>query len=258
MSAGNWQLSDANQIRQYLESKGYAFVTAVHVNSMAKTVLLEVPREALRGRAEPGFTSRRQLHFVAKAIGEKFDLRALFAFRDTMHTADIEAGLRAYLLRAFHDIALGAFVSFPMGDRAAVWVEVSRVPEAAQTVQMQEATEKYLDAFDIKVASFDFLAPALPEASLPAILRSLKRLAPAEISAVRADLGSRGFLCPSEKWLSARLDAARKRQLVQRDGRGRFVLTAAGLAAVPSTRTRASSDIDRILWLARHTQGGVE
>lgn len=247
-------MSEANQIRQYLESKGYAFVTAVHVNNSARTALLEVPREKLRARAEAGFTSRRQLHFVAKAIGAKFDLRVLFALRETTRTADIEAGLRAYLMRAFKDIALGGFVSFPTVDCAAVWVEVNHVPEAAQSAQMKEVAEKYLDAFDIKVASFEFLAPALPEASLPTILRSLKRLAPAEIPAVRADLGSRGFLCPSEKWLSARLDAARKRHLVQRDGRGRFVLTAAGLAAVPNTRTRASSDIDRILWLARHKE----
>lgn len=254
MSAGSWRLSEANQIRQYLKSKGYAFVTAVHVNSLAKTALLEVPREKILGRAEHGFTSKRQLHFVAKAIGEKFDLGVLFAFRDTTRTADIEAGLRAYLLRAFQDVALGAFVSFPTGDKAAVWVEVSRLPEAAETAKMREVAEKYLDDFGIKIASFDFLAPALPEASLPAILRSLKRLAPAEISAIRADLGARGFLCPSEKWLSARLDSARKRQLVQRDERGRFVLTAAGLATVPTTRTRASSDIDRVLWLARNKE----
>lgn len=245
---------DTNKIRQYLESKGYGFVTAVHINSVAKTALLEVPREKLRGRAEPGFTSGRQLHFVAKAIAEKFDLRVLLAFRDTPGTADIEAGLRAYLLRAFQNVALGAFVSFPTGDTASVWVEVSRVPEAAETAQMQSMVDKYLNDFGIKVTSFDFLAPALPEASLPAILRSLKRLAPAEVSAIRADLGTKGLLCPSEKWLSARLDAARKRQLVQRDGRGRFVLTAAGLAAVPTTRTRSSSDIDRILWLARRKE----
>jgi hypothetical protein len=247
-------LSEANQIRQYIESKGYAFVTAIHVNTSTKTALLEVLRERLQGRAGAGFTSRRQLHFIAKAIGDRFDLRVLFAFRDSARTSDIEAGLRANLMRAFQDVVLGAFVSFESVDTAVVWVEVIRAPEPSRRAHMQEVAERYLGEFDIKVASFELLTPALPEASLPAILRTIKRMAPVGISVILADLSSRGFSRPTEKWLSAKLDAARKRHLVQRDSRGQFVLTAAGLAAVPNTRTKSSSDIDRILWLARRKE----
>lgn len=247
-------MSEAQEIRRYLDARGYTFIAGIHLDSATDTVLLKVPREKVRARAEHGFTSRRQLHFVAKAIGEKFDLQVAFAFQDTTHTADIEAGLRARLRREFQDLATGAFVSFPTSDRAAVWVEVSRIPEETEVTEMHELVVNYLGAFGVEVVSFDSISPALPEPSLPAILRSLKQLAPADILAIREELSRRGFRCPSEKWLSSRLDVARKRRLIQRDERGRFVLTAAGLNAVPSTRTRVSSDIDRILWLARHKE----
>lgn len=239
---------------QYLASRGYRFVTAVHVNEIARTALLEVPHERLRSRAEQGFTSRRQLHFVANAISSKFDLRVLVVFQDTKQTEDIVAGLRAYMLRAYPSVVLGAFVSFLTSQTATVWVEVKELPDVALRRAMQEVAEKYLAAFGIDLETIDFLAPSLPEASLPAILRSVKRLAPVDVVAIRVDLGNRGFSCPSDKWLSSRLDAARKRGLLQRDPRGRYILTAAGLGAVPNTRTRSSSDIDRILWLARRKE----
>ena len=244
-------MSSLITIRQWLTSKGLAFISDVKLYEHSQKLVLEMPRAKLAAKSGSGFTSRRQLTFLAREIKRRFGLEVLIALRESEQSADIEAGLRAVLMRMFPDVLRDAFLSYPAADRAFVWIEPAQAIDDGKTSEMRDSVERFLQSVGISCEGIEFLAPLAPEPSTAAVLRSVKRLAPAEVAALAVDLKQRGFSCPSEKWLAARLDAARKRGLLFRRKDGAFVLTADGLLVVPHTRSRTSSDVERMLLLAR-------
>lgn len=247
-------MSSLMQIQQYLSSRGLGFLMLIRLNEVSNTLLIEVPSDRLKSKAASGFTSRRQLSFVARSLSKKFDVRVVTAIRDAGRLTDVAAGLRAVLSRAFAGVVSDVFASFPVADHAVVWVETRQVLEGAVATEIDKATRAFLKETGIHCDEVEMVGPMLPEPSTIAILRSVKVLAPVTIDGIADDLGRRGFSCPSRSWLAAKLDAARKRRLILRDNRGRYLLTGMGLEVVPRTRSASSSDIDRMLMLARRKE----
>lgn len=244
-------MSSLPAIKEWLACKKLAFVADVRLYEPSQKLVLEIPRSKVASKSSVGQTSRRQLSILAKEIQRKFGLQLLIALRESEQNADLEAGLRAMLMRALPGTLLDAFMSFPAADRAFVWIETAHQLDGGKTEEVRDNAQDFLRAARIVCEGVDFLAPIASEPSLAAVLRSVKPLAPVAIVDLEADLRRRGFSWPSEKWLASKLDAARKRGLVYRRKDGAFVLTADGLVTVPHTRSRTSSDVERMLLIAR-------
>lgn len=245
---------NASTIQAFLNERQAGFVSAVHFNLLSNTVLLEVPRDRVRSTAGQGFTSNRQLTFLAKALEQRFDLRVVTTFRDSQQLTDLESGLRAMVTRRFPNLVVDARLSFPTGDRALVWVSLSTAADDATSGELQGHVRSFLSEAQVTCEGVEFLTPALPEPSTTAILRTVKILAPVNLDGITTDLQKRGMPSPSDRWLAGRLDSARKRGLVIRQQGGTYVLTAAGLQVVPHSRSKSSSDIDRMLAMAKRRQ----
>ena len=241
------------EIQAFLNVREANFVSAVRLNEISRTVLLEIPRDRVRSKSGDGFTSKRQLTFISRALEQRFDLRVLTAFRDSQQHTDLESGLRAMLVRRFAGLVVDARMSFPTSDQALVWVSLGIAPDAT-AAEVKEHVANFLAESQIACDGIEFLSPALPEPSTIAILRTVKTLAPVALDGIAADLLKRGMPSPSNRWLAGRLDSARKRGLVVRQKIGTYILTAAGLQVVPHTRSGSSSDVDRMLAMAKRRQ----
>ena len=247
-------MSELLLIQQYLSARGLAYIIPRMLNPTSPVLILEVPRDRVAETSSREKTSRRQLAFVSKSLERKYGKRVMVTLRDAQALDDIAISLRAVLKHEFPDLVSDVHVSFVTSKAAVVWVEAKVVidQQAIERVRSKVGTE--LADFGLTCQAFDVVLPQLPEPSTTAILRAVKIHAPASLAVVNQDLLRRGFSCPSEKWLSYKLDVARKRGLLVRDQDGRFILTAEGLEVVPWSRTASSSDVDRMLSLARRKE----
>lgn len=247
-------MSELLKVQQYLESRGLGFIVPRLISPASGVLVIEISRDRIQRVASTGQTSRRQLSFLSKALASKFGCPVLITVRDAQSLDDVAASLRAVLRHQFPDSVTDVYVSFEDAGSALVWLETSSVGESTILDAAQLTANRELAKFGITCKSFEIVAPLRPEPSTVAVLRSVKILAPASTAALAADIVRRGFTNPSEKWLSHKLDLARKRGLVLRDSQGRYSLTSVGLGVVPTNRSRTSSDVERMLSLARRKE----
>jgi len=244
-------LSIREAVAGFLETSHATYVSFFHVDESSKTVILEVPVSLLRAKAGKGVTSKRQLAYLKRNIEALFDLRAVITLREAQQLTDLESGLRAALLRNFPERVTDLYMSFPTGNATQVWVMVKEELDEADGKAVRGHIVDYLANAALTSEGIEFLSPSLPEPSIAAILRSLKAISPGGMDQIMNHLLKRGYACPSERWLSGKLDAARKRRLIVRNPLGDFSLTSLGLELVPHTRSGSSSDVERMLLLAR-------
>lgn len=247
-------MSLSADVQQFLMGRKVSYVSAIRINELSKTILLEIPLDRVRGLAEKGFTSKRQLTYLQRTLEERFGVRVLTAFRPSQQLIDLEAGFRALLIRRFPDDVEDSFLSFTTGTTVYAWVITTSTLDPAALAKIEAHVASFLKEADLVGEGIEFIGPAKPEPSLVAILRTIKINAPVDVNGILDDLNRREFACPSTKWLAAKLDGARKRGLVVRNANGSYALTAIGLSAVPHSRSKSSTDIDRMLSLAKRRQ----
>ena len=240
-------------IQSFLNSRGAEFISAIRFNEVAGTVFLEVPLDRVALTSSSGITSARQITFLSRAIEERFDIKVIAAFKESPHHSDVELGIRAIIARRFPEVT-DFRLSFSTLDTASGWVTLSQGVSDSYKKDLEDHINSLLSEAKVVCQGLDFLSPSLPEPSTVAILRTIKICAPVDLTGIIADLQKRSLACPSERWLSARLDSARKRGLLTRSHKGDYSLTSTGLQAVPHSRSKSSSDIDRILALARRKE----
>lgn len=248
-------MSDAEQsLLTFLKARGVHYVTSARVIADIKSAILDVPRERVGETASRQTTSRRQLDRLASDISKEFGLSVLFAFRSEGPLGAIESGLRATLERRFPEVVSELVVSFPTQDRAEVLFRRSGQSEAGAGTDLKAVIAEFLREARFDVVQIEEMSAELPQPSQMNILRALKSCAPATVDQLVVYLNEHGFSLPSTRWLSSKLDVARKRDWVVRSNDGRFALTIEGLGVVPASRRRTSSDIERILALGRRNQ----
>lgn len=248
-------MSDALvSLKAFLADRRVDYVTSVRVIAETKSAILDVPRERVGDTASRRMTSRRQLDRLASDIKKTFGLSVLFAFRSEGPLAAIEAGLRATLERRFPGAVSELIVSFPTQDRAEVVFRRSGQSEEGAGTDLKAVIVEFLREAKFGGVQIEEMSAELPQPSLMNILRALKLCAPATVDQLVVYLSEHGFSLPSNRWLSSKLDVARKRDWVVRSNDGRFALTIEGLGVVPASRRRTSSDIERILTLGRRNQ----
>ena len=238
-------------LHAFLEARKADYVASVRVIAETRTAILDIPRERLGETASGRMTSRRQLDRLASDIKKEFGLSVMFAFRSEGLLADIESGLRATLERRYPEKVSELVVSFPTVERAEVLFRKSGQFGEVNGAEVQAVISDFLRDASFLEVHVEELNSELPQPSLMNILKALKSCAPATIAQLLACLSERGFSCPNTRWLSNKLDLARKRDWVVRSSEGRFTLTIEGLGVVPVSRRRTSSDIERILALGR-------
>jgi hypothetical protein len=245
-------LSDvAASLKAFISSRGADYVTAVRVIEETKSAILDVPRERVGDTASGRLTSARQLARLASDIKKSFDLSVTFAMRSQGDLAAIEAGLRATLDRRYPDVLSEVVFSFPTKDRAEVLFRLSGKSESVSGSQVQAAIVTLLDEANFLDVQVEELATELPLPSLMNVLRAVKVCAPATVEQLACHLEANDFSVPTIRWLSSKLDVARKREWVLRSNDGVFALTVEGLKVVPAARRRNSTDIERVLALGK-------
>lgn len=241
-------------LKAFLADRRAEYVTSVRVIAETKSAILDVSRERVGDTATRRMTSKRQLARLASDIKKAFGLSVLFAFRSEGPLAAIEAGLRATLERRFPGAASELVVSFPTQDRAEVLFRRSGQSEAGSGADLKAVIVEFLREAKFDAVHIEEMSAELPQPSQMNILKALKSCAPATVDQLVVYLNEHGFSLPSTRWLSSKLDSARKRDWVVRSNDGRFALTIEGLGVVPASRRRTSSDIERILALGRRKQ----
>ncbi|OAD42709.1 hypothetical protein LPB72_07310 [Hydrogenophaga crassostreae] len=241
----------AEGIQAFLNARKADYVTAVRVVRETNTAILDVSREKVGKTASRGMTSKRQLAHLSSMITKELGLSVVIALRSGRVLTDIEAGLRATLERRHPNEISELVVSFPTTDRAEVLLRTTENVDVARASAVRTAVEEFLRDANFSEVRIEVLESDLPMPNLMVILKTLKVCAPANLDQLSLFLRKSGFQCPDVRWLSAKLDIARKRDWVVRFSTGLYGLTTKGLTAVPVSRRRNSSDIDRILALGR-------
>lgn len=242
---------DLEAIHEFLRRRNADFVSVVRMDPASNIVVLEVPIGSVRDTADHGFTSKRQLAYLSRDLSLETKTQVTVAFQESPEMATLEMALRSVLQAKFPEHVANLLMFSTTGTKAQPWVELRRETDDHVRAAIRAQIEEFLVGANIVSEGIEFVSPALPEPSLAAILRSLKTLSPAKPENLKEHLGNRGFFVPPDPWLTHRLDVARKHGLVIRTEMGSYVLTEGGLQAVPHSRLRTSSDIERVLLLGR-------
>lgn len=247
-------MSDAEDVVEFLKQRGVKYVTAVRVDDASRTIVLEIPVSSIAKKATAQLTSRRQIAHLQGLLAKKFGSQVEIAFRQTQPYADLEAGLRAQLLLRWAGLVEDVYMSFPAGDTVYVWVILGGGIEHGTEAELRLQIQEFVRDSTLTLLGLEFVGRDRPLPSIASILRAVKLHAPVTVYKLVQMLRDEEFSVPDEGWLSKKLDLARKKGLVVRESRGAYLVTATGLAIVPSSRSGSSTDIDRILLLARRKE----
>ncbi len=223
-------------------------------DNVVQTLFIEVSISAIRDYADNESASRYQLTRLAHAIARRFSVRTVLIYRPPSEFSEIEAQLRSKLTEKWAAHFEDIYLSFATGKEAFAWITSKRPINADVLSQIIKEVSDHLTANEIILSGSQLVAAGSEPPSQAAILRAVKALAPASIEQVIDHLEKREFSRPSERSVRNTLDSARKRGLVIWHEPGRYTLTSLGLDFVPHTRTRTSSDIERILLMARRRE----
>ncbi|MDH0144694.1 hypothetical protein [Aquipseudomonas alcaligenes] len=247
-------MSLESEIEKILSLKSADYVKGVRINEIARVIFVEIPLGKIKGKVERGYTSRLQISKLCRLIQEKTGLRPIPVFLASPELAQLESGLQASLLLAHPDIVSDCSISFSAGNAANVTVILSDLLDERKLEAIRRHVREMILLASLTVDRIDFISPTQPPASLASILRAVKILSPVAPKTVYEYLKSRDFTCPSEKWLATKLDSARRKGLLVRSDDGAYALSADGVSVVPALRSKNSSDIERILLLAKRRE----
>jgi hypothetical protein len=205
-------------------------------------VFVEVRRDA-RGRQEPANTT---LDAVKVSLKEKGTLVDFVLTDGTMR--DAEAGLRATLLHSFGKLVRNSFLSSKTRE-AFVWVVPKRELSDADLEEIGAKAKLFLEDVGLKLKHItSTTGENLP--SKTGCMTMLRHAAPVTSLQLVELLREKGFVVPSEDWMTRRLDALRKAGLVVRMKSGFYAVSLQALKGLGTVKGRASPDVARLLALA--------
>jgi hypothetical protein len=240
------------KLTNFLAERKATYVAKVRLNEIAGIASLEIYADKIAEKTAKGFTSKRQINNLRKAIQEEFGVETFVSIQSTREQQSLEIGLLGILQIKFRNDVQDVLVSFPTPNTAVVWI--SSTNTELDDAGIKDTTIAFLSDVGIRCETMTFILPTAAEATMPAILRGLKIVSPATPAVLKEHLANKGHNCSSEKWLVGKLDHARKNKLVVRNDNGSYALTHLGLLVVPYSRTKNSSDVERMLYLARRNK----
>lgn len=191
--------------------------------------------------------SNLQLHKIRESIAKQ-GICIEFVLIDAS-TKDAEAGVRATVLHHFGDKIRNCFMSVD-GRAADVWiVPKGQIPPDVM-IGAEDKIRIFLDNIGLKLRKIiSTTEDNTPSKS--ACLSILHQASPTSLALLADQIRYRGFVIPSENWLSRTLDNLRKAGLVTRFKDGSYALTLGGIKAIGTAKNARSPDVRRILDLAR-------
>ena len=244
---------EIKQLRDYFAAKKFNFATDILLRPNQPEVVVSIPESSLAEKASKERTSHHQLAILRAQIFRQLGLKIEFVFiRDALQQK-IEAGLNALIQSRYSGQIGAAFLSAQNHANYDVWIEQTaegigdfRLPEG-----FMDAASGYFSLVGANLGAVRIIGAQTKAPSFSVILRSAKRLSPVGVDDLRNLLEELGFIVPTAGWLESKLDTLRRRNLLVRLKTGQYVLSESGLIAVPITKTRNSSDIERALALGR-------
>jgi len=228
----------------------YNMLNVFSINEFTSTMLIEVPLDKVKPTVMPGYISKRQLNNIIKKIENELHCKVLVSYQPTENKDNIQAGLLAITKAQLKNKIVSVNISFLDSKNATVYV-FSKNITLEQREKIDSLICEYLHSTNINTNSIEHHTVQHPEPSLMILLRTIKVNYPIELESLRETLEKNGNYIPSKDWLNSKVDALRKRKLLTRDQAGNYRLTQSGLEQVPITKSRNSSDIERILSLAK-------
>jgi hypothetical protein len=223
----------------------------VHSTLDGNVVVVTVKGE-LPGRSSRNAMRRRQLAVrVAKRTirNRDLELSITFAVRDSISAIE-------ELVRKTTEFVLGhapeiVQLDIERSGRTSVIVALAKTEDGTET-KLTQVIAPLLQSAGLSLSAVTLVSPMREDVSDARLLRAAKVLSPCDAAAVARRLKHLDNIEISADLVHRRLDALRQKGLLVYLGDRRFALTLNGLTSVPtSTRRRNSSDIDRVLALAR-------
>jgi len=242
-------LSKVDIFREFYNKFGMIKFNAV--NEFTSTVLMEVPTNKLKERAEKGFITRRQIENIKIKIKEKYGTDVLVSFSESADKTGMEAGLLAILnanLKAKKIKSVS--ISFFNANDINIIVFCKGL-ESKEREKVERLSLQFLTSMKLTLKGVEYNDIVGVEPSLMVILRALKSTYPINLENLTSHLIKQNYYIESIEWLSKKLDLMRKKDFLVRSPDGMYRLTHYGLEQVPVTRSRTSSDVERILTIAK-------
>lgn len=224
--------------------------SAVHCTLDGDMVVVTVTG-TLHGSSAKNAMRRRQkaLHIAKSAARESgLQLSMTFAVRDAIFS--IQELVRTTAAFVLGSTPVSVEVKVGREGRASVIVALANTVEGA-TDKLRQSITPLLQRAKLSLGDITIVSPIREDVSDARLLRATKILAPCDAVAVARRLKEFDEININPDAVHRRLDSLRRNGLLVYLGDRRFALTAAGLASVPSSRRRESSDIERILALGK-------
>lgn len=243
-------MSLEKHIQEIIESKA-SYVSSFKYDDISESILLEIPLDKIREVSSKNFTSKRQIKNLSKKLELLTKRKVIISYRQSEKTNNLEIGLKEIISIKSGNVISNLSISMIDDSNCIVWIFTSESLSEEKKHEIKNQAENFLHSALIIVNETYFTPPKKEEPSTMAIMRTLKILSPAQTTPLKIALEARDFNVPSEKWLLSKLDYLRKRKFIVRNSDGSYALSGNGIAIVPTSSSKSSSDIERILSLAR-------
>jgi hypothetical protein len=229
----------------------FPMISVKDISDFAGAILLVVPMQKVTALAEKGSITKRQINSISKKIESALNVKVFISYSLSAQKGNIEAGLKA--------IANANFKKGKITDLDVSFIDSKTIDlfsfckslSTDDTTQWEALVNSYLNGLNIKINNFHYEQKLNPEPNAMIILRAAKKIFPFTIAELTVALETGGYHVDSNDWLNSKLDLLRKKNLIIRNRDGVYRFTQLGLDAVPITKSRQSSDVERILYLAR-------
>lgn len=239
-------------LREALLRRSSAFAGAEirQVDDSGERFVVLIPASSVGKRSSKRLISHRALRSIAEECKRDLCARVEWIVTGGESATQLHQAFADAVRSRFPDLVEDVVVSDLTRSPVIVWIEVRGTMSHPSILRLLE-----------KVASELLSLLGGPKAeiviggtrNLPSkaiLLRSIKAAAPASSGQVLAALVRSEFESDAE-WLSSRLDSLRRQGLVVRSRAGLISLSEKGVRLVPHGDFHSSSDIERVLALAR-------
>jgi hypothetical protein len=248
----NSQSSSSSALRNVLEqhAASLAGVELRQVDETGKRFVALVPAVRIGKRASKRQASFRTLQRIADQCLRDLDLKIDWVIVGNDLESKVHQAFDSAIRARFPDLIENVVVSSASREPVVVWLEIRRSLFHGSIVKLLEKFASHLlqllefpKAEIVIGGTRDFPSKAV-------LLRLIKTHSPTFPSLVLLELRKAEFEVEAG-WLDSRLDSLRRQGLLVRSANGEVSLSDKGSRVVPHGDYRSSSDIERVLALAR-------
>lgn len=240
------------KIRKWLKDKHFPSGAIILDGPQSGPNLVFVPASSVGHKKTTGMTSARQMAYLKKMASRDLAIDIEFLIAPDNTEADIESGMCAIVRRVLSEQEAKAFLTIAPSGMADVWldtrVSVGVLAQERILASLKDRLGNYLSEVGLQLHQIYWQGSLIP--SSPAVIRTVKVIAPATVYEIATQLEKNGYPSISEKWLGSQLDRLRRQGFLVWHN-GKYILSDAGLTLLPQSKGRKSSDVERALALGK-------